>query len=91
MHFLDKPNNNTESKDNCVYIKFLKYILTMILAKYNTLPSPGVIAPWDRTFGILKFDVTEETGPTGDNPGIEVLNTNLDKIIINKWYFLPGL
>jgi hypothetical protein len=28
------------------------------------------------TFGKLKFDVTDETGPTAERPGIEVLNTN---------------
>jgi hypothetical protein len=41
----------------------------------NTLPSPEVGPTWDMTFGRLKFDVTDATGPIGDGPGIEVLNT----------------
>ena len=38
------------------------------------LPSPGVGLTCEMTFGILKFDVTEDTGPTGEGPGIVVLN-----------------
>ena len=38
------------------------------------IPSPGVGLTCEMTFGILKFDVTEDTGPTGDGPGILFLH-----------------
>ena len=81
---MDKPKQQHRTHRLLCLHQVLEIYFDHDSCKIQYLPSPGVMAPCDRTFAILKFDVTEETGPTGDNPGIEVLNTNLNKIIINK-------
>lgn len=35
------------------------------------------------TFGILKFDVTDETGPTADGPGIVLENMHYNVSQVN--------